>query len=126
VLASPSARRIETRRYVRFQPELLVGSSFGGAVVVAMLMRDLWRSPCLLLAQAAGFYVPDPRLPEGVRVMLVHAPQDAVVPCEQSRALAKTGTRALVELVEVDDDHALTHLVESGELIAYVKRAVAT
>jgi predicted esterase len=106
----------------RFRPDVLVGSSFGGAVVVALLERGLWRGPTLLLAQAAENYRPGARLPEGVRVLLVHARQDAVVPVEHSRALAKTGTPALVELIECDDDHPLTALVESGELIELVRR----
>ena len=36
-----------------FRPDVLVGSSFGGAVAVALLMRGDWRGPTLLLAQAA-------------------------------------------------------------------------
>jgi hypothetical protein len=57
-------------------------------------------------------------------VTIVHAVEDEVVDVEGSRALAKTGTPALVELIEVDDDHALTALTESGELIRLVHRAV--
>jgi hypothetical protein len=107
----------------RFRPHLLIGSSFGGAVVVALLQRNLWRGPTLLLAQAAVHYHPGVRLPAGVRVTLVHARQDDTVPCEHSRLLAATGQADLVELIERDDDHALTQLVASGELIALVQRA---
>jgi pimeloyl-ACP methyl ester carboxylesterase len=106
----------------RFQPDVLVGSSFGGAVAVALLERQLWRGPTLLLAQAAVLYRADACLPGGVRVLLVHARQDSVVPIEHSRTLARTGTAGLVELVEVDDNHALSGLVASGELVAMVKR----
>jgi pimeloyl-ACP methyl ester carboxylesterase len=109
----------------RFQPDVLVGSSFGGAVAVALLERALWRGPTLLLAQAAERYRPGVHLPEGVRVLLVHARQDDVVPVEHSRKLAQTGTPALVELIECDDDHALTQLVASGELVALVQRVAA-
>jgi hypothetical protein len=108
-----------------FRPDLLIGSSFGCAVVVALLHHGLWRGPALLLAQAASHYLPHIGLPTGVRVTLVHARQDEIVPIEQSRALAATGTPELVELIEVDDDHTLTRLVESGELIQLVVRAAA-
>jgi pimeloyl-ACP methyl ester carboxylesterase len=108
----------------RFQPDVLIGSSFGGAVAVALLERKLWRGPTLLLAQAALHYKPDARLPEGVRVILVHARADDVVPVEQSRLLAATApANAKVELIECDDDHPLSQLVASGELIALVRRA---
>jgi pimeloyl-ACP methyl ester carboxylesterase len=108
----------------RFRPDLLIGSSFGGAVVVALLERHLWRGPTLLLAQAAVHYKPNAHLPPDVRVTLVHARQDTVVAIEDSRVLAATAADTS-ELIECDDDHALTHLVASGELIALVRRAAA-
>lgn len=107
-----------------FRPELLIGSSFGGAVVVRLLERGLWRGPTLLLAQAARSYFPECRLPEGVRVTLVHAPEDTVVDIAGSRALAKTGSPELVELIEVHDDHALAKITANGELLRFVQRAV--
>lgn len=118
-----SCVQVHAAELTAFRPDLLVGSSFGGAVAVALLQRKLWAGPTLLLAQASRHYLPEPRLPEGVRVTLVHAPADEVVDVEGSRALAKTGTSSLVELIEVDDDHGLTRLVSSGELIALARRA---
>lgn len=106
----------------RFRPHVLVGSSFGGAVVVALLARGLYRGPTLLLAKAAARYLPGPVLPEGVPVTLVHARQDDVVPFADSEALAKTGSPDLVQLIARDDDHALSALCASGELIALTTR----
>jgi hypothetical protein len=105
------ARAVET-----FAPHVLVGSSFGGAVAVELLQRRLFRGPTLLLAQAARHLRADARLPDGVPVRLVHAPQDAVVAFEGSRILASTGTGGLVELVAVDDDHALRAFTRSDGL----------
>ncbi len=102
-------------------PHVLVGSSFGGAIAVALLARGLHRGPTLLLAQAADkLGVHDP-LPEGVAVTLVHGIHDDVVPIEDSRVLARTGTPGLVELVEVDDGHRLKALVDSGRLAELVR-----
>jgi hypothetical protein len=105
----------------RFQPDVLVGSSFGAAVAVALLQREAWRGPTLLLAQAALRQGLRPRLPRGVRVWLVHATADEVVPVADSRRLARSGTPGLVRLVEVEDDHALRAFTASGRLVETVE-----
>lgn len=107
---------------MRFRPDVLVGSSFGGAVAVALLERKLYRGPTLLLAQAAVHYRPNVRLPADVRVVLVHSRSDEVVPFAGSVQLAASASTTLVELIERDDNHALSKLVDSGELIKLVKR----
>ena len=104
-----------------FKPDVLIGSSFGGAVAVALLHRGMWRGPTLLLAQAAQHFGLAASLPEGVHVWLVHGVNDDVVAIEDSRALAGSGTPALVRLIEVDDDHSLHAMVESGRLVAFVR-----
>jgi predicted esterase len=104
-----------------FRPDVLVGSSFGGAVAVALLMRGDWRGPTLLLAQAAEHYLSGPSLPEDVTVWLVHARGDDIVDIAESRRLAGTGTRDLVRLIEVEDDHPLHASVASGKLVQWVE-----
>jgi predicted esterase len=113
--------RVQAEELARFRPDVLVGSSFGGAVVVALLQRGLWRGPTLLLAQAAAHYGLELRLPENVRVWLVHGLRDDLVPIEESRALARTGTPGLVSLLEPDDDHPLSATVASGRLLELVR-----
>jgi fermentation-respiration switch protein FrsA (DUF1100 family) len=112
----PSCVALHAAALVSFRPHVLVGSSFGGAVVVELLARGLFRGPVLLLAQAARRYRPGARLPDGVRVLLVHARGDAVVPFADSEALARTGSPELVTLRPCDDDHALTGYCARGEL----------
>jgi alpha/beta superfamily hydrolase len=104
-----------------FRPDVLVGSSFGGAVALTLLQRGLWHGPTLLLAQAALRQGLSPFLPEGVPVWLVHGVHDDVVDIEDSRTLARTGTPALVRLIEADDDHSLHGMVGSGRLVEIVR-----
>lgn len=115
-----SCVEVHARVLQAFQPHVLVGSSFGGAVVVELLARGLYTGPTLLLAQAAVHYRPEAHLPAGVPVMLVHAPDDDVIPFAGSERLARTGTPGLVELLTRDDDHALSKLCQSGELVQLV------
>src|SRR5262245_35479117 len=51
-----------------FEPHVLVGSSYGGAIAVELLQRGLWRGPTLLLAQAALRRGQPAELPVGVPV----------------------------------------------------------
>ena len=109
----------------RFAPEVVVGSSFGGAVAVALLQRGLWRGPTLLLAQAALRQGLRATLPSDVPIWIVHGTRDEVVPLGDSHALARAGSPDLVRLIEVDDDHALHALVRDGRLVAMVRDLAA-
>lgn len=111
----------QARVLAEFEPDVLVGSSFGGAVVVALLERGLWRGPTLLLAQAALRYDDGARLPEDVTVWLVHGLADDIVDPEESRRLARTGSTERVRLIEVDDDHPLHASVAAGRLVEWVR-----
>ncbi|MEZ4390187.1 MAG: YqiA/YcfP family alpha/beta fold hydrolase [Polyangiales bacterium] len=103
-----------------FRPDVLVGSSFGGAVAVALLARGAWRGPTVLLAPAAELIGIEHPLPEGVAVTLAHGVDDDIVPLAHSESLAKTGTPELVRLVRVDDGHRLQSLVDDGRLAELV------
>jgi len=104
-----------------FQPEVVVGSSFGGAVAVALLQRGLWHGPTLLLAQAAAELGVALRLPEDALVWIVHGTRDELVPIASSLVLARSGSPERVRLLEVNDDHRLSATVASGRLVALVR-----
>jgi predicted esterase len=103
-----------------FRPNVLVGSSFGAAVAVALLQRGLWRGATLLLAQAALRRGARADLPPGVPIWLVHGLRDELIDIEDSRRLAAAGAPEWVMLHEVDDDHPLHETVASGRLVELV------
>jgi len=113
--------RLQADALTRFRPDVLVGSSFGGAVGLALLQRGLWSGPTLLLAPAVRYAGLEPRLPPDVPVWIVHATADVVVPVDQSRELARGGRAGAVRFFELDDDHRLGALVSSGRLVALVR-----
>lgn len=110
----------------RFGPDVLVGSSFGGAVALALLQRGHWRGPTLLLAPAGRHRGLPVALPEGVPVWIVHGTGDTLVDPEDSRALARAGREAEVRLMEPDDDHPLHAFTSSGRLVDVVRELAAT
>jgi len=104
-----------------FRPEVLVGSSFGGAVAVALLQSGRWLGPTLLLAQAALRAGLPAELPEGVRIWLIHGRADDIIDIDDSRVLARSGTPGMVRLIEVDDDHPLVATTTHGRLVSVVR-----
>ena len=105
--------------------DAIVGSSFGGAVAVELLLRGLWAGPTLLLcpghelmAERMGYQPPFEGL-EGLpgdvtkRVLVVHGRGDTVVPVGHSQNLV-SGSQAT--LVLVDDDHRLSATLNTQQL----------
>jgi hypothetical protein len=81
----------------------------------AFVCSGKWKGPTLLLAQAYALYVgehrvPELGLPENRLVTLIHGTADDVVPLSGSRALAKTGTKDMVKIIEFEDGHRLERL----------------
>lgn len=114
------------RRSVAAQRRLLesesvdgvLGSSFGGAVVIELLRLGLWKGPTVLLCPAHHLVASRartvvPRLPlDASSVLVVHGKQDETVPFSDSVELVRD-TRAV--LIAVEDDHRLSkHATAEG------------
>src|SRR4029453_6916478 len=70
---------VQTAMLREFDPHVLVGSSYGGAIAVELLQRGVWRGPTLLLAQAALRRGQPAALPAGVTVWLLPRPRAALI-----------------------------------------------
>mmetsp|Transcript_21187 Transcript_21187/g.56513 ORF Transcript_21187/g.56513 Transcript_21187/m.56513 type:complete len:225 (-) Transcript_21187:100-774(-) len=89
----------------RFAPDVVVGSSFGGAVAVEILLRGLWSGPTVLLAPAHQLLSRDFVIPPSIAVTVIHGLRDSVVPLGSSVRLASCSRD--VVLVTPDDTHGL-------------------
>jgi predicted esterase len=112
---------IHVRELAAFRPHVLVGSSFGGAVVLALLQRGHWCGPTLLLAQGGLKRGLPAELPPRVPVWIVHGTRDRVIDPADSRRLAGAGDEAHVRLFEPEDDHALRESARSGDMVEWVR-----
>lgn len=105
-------------------PDVIVGSSFGAAVLLRILHQGVGgHIPVVLLAQAGVRLTGYTALPQGVSAVLMHGRQDEVVPIEDSRLLAASSAAAV--LIEVHDDHRLTQSTRNGLLASVVALAAA-
>ena len=92
-------------------PDIVVGSSRGGAVALAMNIPDV---PVILLAPAWRFFDVPIHIPPVLRIL--HAPADSLIPIAHSHELIERAGNADVQLIEVGESHAMTDS-ESLELL---------
>jgi pimeloyl-ACP methyl ester carboxylesterase len=110
------------REALREDTELVIGSSFGGAVLLRLLHETPgWQGPSIFLAGAGVKLTPHRSLPDGIPVELIHGQRDTVVPLADSDLLASTSDVA--RLTVIDDEHRLSTVVD-GVLDAAIERLV--
>jgi hypothetical protein len=106
------------REIARFQPDVVVGYSWGGMTAAFAVSQRRWLGPTLLLAPAQNMLASHaamsaPNLSaacrSGARVKLVHGTRDPVVPVRDSEMLAATAEDEPggVDLLVTHDDHFL-------------------
>jgi fermentation-respiration switch protein FrsA (DUF1100 family) len=119
---------VQARALAAHRVDVVVGSSFGGAVALELLLRGAWAGPTVLLCPAHQLVAerarrpPPPSLaslPDDVaaRVVVVHGRRDETVPVAHSEALT-AGSRA--RLVLVDDDHRLAATATPEGLASWI------
>ena len=107
--AMPLARQVLKEH----RPTVIVGSSFGGAVLLRLIQEGLWEGPSVFLAQAGVKFGLPVELPAHVPAILIHGTQDDVVDFDESRRLAQSVS---AQLVSVEDDHRLGSILQNGVL----------
>ncbi|MGC6509383.1 MAG: YqiA/YcfP family alpha/beta fold hydrolase [Myxococcota bacterium] len=125
------------------QPDVIVGSSFGGGVLMKLLQAGDWSGNAVMLAPAGVKYGVGDHVPEGSHVILIHSPSDAVVPYEDSECIVKNSAgRAELWPAEFheseikkghaygDGNHRLYNIIESGmfarAIISQIRRSMRT
>lgn len=113
----------EARAAIRAHaPAVLVGSSFGGALLLALMMGGDWRGPAVFVAQAGLKIGIGDRLPDGARAILVHGTSDEVVDFEGSERLAASAPRTAELWPVPGGDHRLDSILEDGTLARAVDK----
>lgn len=101
-----------------FRPDVIVGSSRGGAV--AMCLGDR-QTPLVLLAPAWRFCGVEPRL-RTANVTVIHSPHDRLVPLSDSEELVRLNPG--VRLIAAGEGHRLND-EEASQALQYVLNGLA-
>lgn len=91
-------------------PRLVIGSSYGGAVLLELCCSGVWAGPSLFLAQAGRKYLPYQGLPKEQAAIFIHGSRDELFPVSDSAELVQNSGPA-AKLWEVDDEHRLNSVV---------------
>ena len=110
--------RIAERAFRQGQPDVVVGSSRGGAVALSI---DLGCTPVVLIAPAWKKWCPAATVdPDTV---ILHAEHDDVVPIRDSRELLRQSGREEQELVVAGENHRMVDQAAFAALVAAIERA---
>ena len=104
----------------RHGPEVVVGSSRGGAVAMNIDTAD---TPLVLIAPAWKRWKKAATVKPGTRIL--HSEHDDVVPIENSRELLRRSGLPADHLIVVGEDHRMTDLPAFEALLAAIERVLA-
>ncbi len=96
-------------------PALVVGSSFGGGLAVALAAEGLWAGPSVLIAPAHALMGLATALPATHRAIVLHGTDDDVVPLAHAEALCARSPGARLVRIE-GGDHRLNRVLDDGTL----------
>ena len=106
----------QTREAIeKHKPDLIIGSSLGGALLAKIVIENAWSGPCVFLASASKLLFDIVKIPlaVGQKSYWIHGSSDSTVPLDDSIEMTKSSGG---HLEVVDDSHRLEKLVELGSL----------
>ena len=107
------------RAAITAETQVIVGSSFGGAVLTHLIAEGSWHGPCLFIASAGIKLVGHVDCPPSAPIIFLHGRHDTIIPIDHSRQVAHA-SGPNVQLWEIGDDHFMRSITTNGTLRAAV------
>ena len=107
------------------QPDLIIGSSFGGGITMGLLQGGYYKGDAILLAPAGVKYGLSPLLPTDSKIVIMHDKNDDIVPFEDSLKILQENMvagGASVELIACGGGHRLHNITSNGSLMRVVSQ----
>jgi len=95
-----------------FDPDIVVGSSLGGALLAKMVMEDKWNGNCVFLAPAIDSLLGDVTLPEMRSAVWILGECDDITPNIFNIRHCRASSGQL--MVSRDDNHQLEKALAGG------------
>ena len=104
--------------------DIIVASSFGAGIAMSLINTGLWSGRALLLSQA-GYKYGMQTLNTTSPILLIHGLMDTITPIEGSRSIRNANPN-FIQLVELNDDHALKSLLKDNLLSKYIDQLMSS
>ena len=120
---------IQKESIISWEPEMVVASSFGAAILLLLIKEKVWQGPALALAPAQGAVARKCLLKDvfnfqrgfGLgkgKMLIVHGTRDEICPLSDSLDFIKSVGDDKAEIKVVDDTHGLRkEFEENGEAL---------
>ena len=105
---------VALKAVLEHKPDIIIGSSFGGGITMLLMQRGHHKGDAILLAPAGVKYGLSPQLPQESKVILIHDPEDDIVPYSDS--LKILSANAHCQLWKADSGHKLHDITTNGQL----------
>lgn len=115
-LAPAYSDACEAARY--FKPDIIVGSSLGGAILSKMVIENIWKGNCVFLAPAIQNILGDINLSPMPASVWILGECDDIVPNYDNIKYAQITSGQLI--ISPNDGHRLHHALESGLIDAAI------
>ena len=103
------------------KPDLIIGSSFGGGITMALMQNNVHKGKAILLAPAGVKYGLPTHIPQENQVVIIHDKTDEIVPYQDSVLIESINDNCA--LINTDGGHRLTNLTKNG-LLDYVVKTI--
>uniref|UniRef100_A0A6B2LPU9 Serine hydrolase FSH domain-containing protein n=1 Tax=Arcella intermedia TaxID=1963864 RepID=A0A6B2LPU9_9EUKA len=116
--------KIQEKSLRDFKPDVVVASSFGGAIAIECIKKGYWKGPTILLAPAQKLVAEKAGQPHlgqlpaiiDFPIHVYHGTSDKIVPCSHSEELGKHPSGLVKTKIYKGDDHVLSLHINKTEL----------
>eukprot|EP01084_Bolivina_argentea_P082204 148847_1 len=128
-----SAIEIQKQAIIKYNPDLIIGSSFGGAVTIELIRRQKWNKPTILLAPGytkvmsyihynvsdisnALYLMKLNTYSNNKNILIIHGDKDTAIELKDSQKIQNINKDIMDLQIIPNEDHNLHQIAQNGQL----------